>query len=146
MPMIIGSSTVPLASGFRPIASMALLPRMPIPMPGPMAPRPIARPAASGVASGMCQSSTLYFLGRWPEFLGGTAPSGPLVVLGLRVPAVRRGDRQEREGEDGEDQRLNQAHAELDAEKHRRHDDRHDLEHDLYEYETGEDVPEESKR
>src|SRR3546814_18115796 len=45
-PRMYGTKIVPDASGLRPMASMALLKPIPIPIPGPIVPRPMARPAA----------------------------------------------------------------------------------------------------
>src|SRR6266540_3207290 len=104
MPMIMGRKTVPLASGLRPIASMALLPRMPIPMPGPIAPRPMARPTARGVKSMGLRSS---FLLRARCLVG-------LVSFRVRFAvAVGRSQREEGDSQDREDECLYDSDEEL---------------------------------
>src|SRR5438067_3809012 len=126
-PMIIGRNTVPLASGLRPIASIALPTAMPMPMPGPIAPRPIARPAPSVPYDGpSCSSrsknmpsSSAWSASQPPRTRG---PRPRLMVAGgarrlvLELLVLGR-QGHERQGEQAEDQRLHQPDEQLEAQE-----------------------------
>src|SRR5258708_3840640 len=138
-PMIIGKNTVPLASGLRPIASIALPTAMPMPMPGPIAPRPIARPAPSTPYDGACcsiRSKNIPSSSAWSASrpLIGRERSPRLVLAGgcrLVVKLLVLGRQgHEREREQGEDQGLHQADEQLEAQEQRREKDRHQAAHD----------------
>src|SRR5579885_1471687 len=102
-PMISGRNSVPVASGLRPMASIALATPRPTPMPGPIAPSPMASPAASGVISGMVIPPP-----RCVRVLVGCA------VLLFLAAVVRRGQRQEGQREHSEDQGLHDADEQLE--------------------------------
>src|SRR5215213_10323868 len=137
-PMIIGRNTVPLASGLRPIASIALPTANPMPIPGPRAPSPMARPDASGPydAGPSCKSRSknipflLVYVGDPQTGRTPRAPAAGSVVAGLArclmvSDFVLRRERHERQRKQCEDQRLDHSNEELQSQEDDRHGDRH---------------------